>query len=86
MTQQHDPWPLERRRARVDQCTMEGHDHPVSMTRRYADVNGVFAELRICQLHDGDAAYPHKINPTFGRKRCPNRTCLRRWAHPGDCP
>jgi len=64
---------------------MEGHDRPTSMTRRYGDVGGHFVELRICVLHDGDAADPHKINPGFGRKRCANRGCLRRWEHPGDC-
>ena len=74
------------RSKRVDHCTLDDHAGPVVMVRRYGNVGGEFGQLFVCLVHDGDAADPDKINPSFGRKRCANRACLRRWEHPGDCP
>lgn len=82
-----DPWPLAQRRTRRDICTLDEHDGaPFVMTRRHAAVGDLYAQVFVCALHDGDAAHADKINPSFGRKRCANRECLRRWEHPGLCP
>lgn len=65
---------------------MDSHDNARVMTRRYAEVNGEFVQLWICPEHDGDAADVTMIHPEYGRRRCPNRECLRRWEHQGKCP